>query len=472
MAKTKKFIKEHILDIMTWGLVVWFTILYVSLVFNYNVFTDEAFTIQLLKGNFKEIVEGTARDVHPPLYYFYLKIFTVIFGDSLWTMKIASIIPLTVTLALGPTLIRKRFGKVTAFLYTIFLACIPCSMEFSVQVRMYSLAVLLVTACGIFAFFAFEDGKKGDFIIFGLCGVLAAYTHYFAFVSVIVITGILLLAILFWNKRRIMPWVITAVGMIIGYLPWMPTFIKQVTNVRSGYWIPEITPESIWGYFTWTFDLTTIPGMVFVFLIILKAVSTYNTIIISRAKEKTEVFALVCMLVPTLTMVLGVIISSYKAPIYREQYVFPALGLLALFFAIAMRNAKKIFLVLVSVFLLFIGAFQYKECHFLEYESTMFPQTKEFFDSNLESSDYIVYNYEPFDFIYECHFPEEQLVYLGDFDFSKDFNTVWFLHTWWYDGNVDVQALTDMGLSVELIGRYGIEHNLFDMYMIYRNKAE
>ena len=470
MTKILKFTKEHIWDIMTWGLVVWFTILYVSLVFNYNVFTDEAFTIHLLKGNFKEIVEGTARDVHPPLYYFYLKVYTFIFGDSLWAMKIASIIPLTATLVLGPTVIRRRFGQIAAFLYTIFLACIPCSMEFSVQVRMYSLAIFLVTVCGIYAYLSFEDGKKRDYLVFGLCGVLAAYTHYFAFVSVVIIAGIFFLAIIIWNRKRMLSWIITAVGMIIGYLPWMPTFIKQVTTVRSGYWIPEITPETVWGYFTWTFDLETFAGMVFVFLIVLKVASTYNTIRIAQTKGKTEIFALVCMLVPTLTMVLGVIISSYKAPIYREQYVFPALGLLALFFAIAMRNAKKVFLVLISVFLLLIGAFQYKECHFLEYESTMFPQTKEFFDNNLESSDYIVYNYDVFDFIYECHFPEEQLVYLGDFDFSQDFNTVWFLHTWWYDGNVDVQALSEMGLSVEMIGRYGIEHNLFDMYMIYRNE--
>lgn len=469
MVKIIKFTKEHVLDIMTWGLVVGFTILYVSLVFNYNVWTDEAFTIQLLKGNFKEIVEGTARDVHPPFYYFYLKVFTFIFGNSLWAMKIASIIPLTVTLVLGATVIRKRFGQTTAFLYTIFLACIPCSMEFSVQVRMYSLAIFLVTACGIFAYLAFEDGKKRDFFIFGLCGVLAAYTHYFAFMAVIIITGVFFLAILFWNRKRILPWIITAVGMIIGYLPWMPIFVKQITRVRSGYWIPEITPETIWGYFTWTFDLTTFPGMVFIFLIVLKAASTYNTVRIAQTKEKTEIFALICMLVPTLTMLMGVIISSYKAPIYREQYVFPALGLLSLFFAIAMRKAKKVFLVLISAFLLFVGAFQYKECHYQEYDSTLFPQTKEFFDNNLAPSDYIVYNYKTFDFIYECHFPEEQLVYLEDFDFSQDFNAVWFMHTWWTDGNVDVQALAEMGLTVELMGRYGIEHNLFDLYMIYPN---
>lgn len=287
MQKMIDFIKKHGMTVMTWGLVIWFAILYVSLVFNYNVWTDEAFTIQLLKGNFVDITVGTARDVHPPFYYYYLKVFTAIFGDSLWAMKIASIPPLIATLALGPTVIKKKFGDVAGFLYTIFLACIPCTMEFSVQIRMYSIAILCVTVCGLFAYLAFDEGKKRYFVIVGIAGVIAAYTHYFAFVAVVVIVGLLFLAILIWNRKRFASWIIMAVGMIIAYLPWTPTFIRQVTTVRANYWIPEITAETIWGYSVWTFGLTISPLIVIVFLIMLKAISTYNIVkIVQGGVEK------------------------------------------------------------------------------------------------------------------------------------------------------------------------------------------
>lgn len=174
------------------------------------------------------------------------------------------------------------------------------------------------------------------------------------------------------------------------------------------------------------------------------------------------------MLVPTIVMVLGVVISSYKSPIYRAQYIMPALGVLAMFFGLALRKSKKIVLIIISLFLLFVGAMQYKECRYQEYYSTLYPQTKEYFDENLYPEDYIIYNYKMFGFIYECHFPEEQLVYLEDFDFTQYHSgNIYFLDTMW-EPEIDPVVLEQNGYVMELVGHYGIEHNEFDLYVIYR----
>lgn len=427
--------------------------------------------MQLLRENVGGIIEGTANDVHPPFYYLYAKLFAVLSHNSLLVQKIAVIIPMVATLVIGATLVRRIWGDIASILFLLFLTCIPCSMEFAVQVRMYSLALFCVTVCGIFAYLAFTDGKKRNFAIFAISGLLAAYTHYFAFVTVVVITGIFLLAILIWKRERIVPWFISAAVMIVGYLPWMPFFIRQVTSVEQGYWIPEITPETIWGYFTWTFDLELVAGMVFIFLIILKGASTYNIIKIALCKNQTEIFALLCMLVPTLVTVIGVIASFCGKPIYRDQYIFPALGLLALFFGIAMRKAKKSILVLISLFLLFVGSVQYKECFRQEYRSTYVPQTEAFFAENLEESDFVIYNWEAFGFIYECYFPQEQLEYAGSFDYSRDFRVAWFLAT---EGQPEIsqEVLSANGLVMEHMGHFGIEHNEFEIYKIYRVISE
>ena len=74
--------------------------------------------------------------------------------------KVAAILPMTATLVLGATLIRREFGDRAAVLFLFFLACIPCSMEFAVQVRMYSLALLFVTLCGVYAYRAFIYGGR------------------------------------------------------------------------------------------------------------------------------------------------------------------------------------------------------------------------------------------------------------------------------------------------------------------------
>ena len=68
---------------------VFFFLVYVSLCFNNNVWTDESFTIDLLKLDFPGILHGTASDVHPPLYYLIAKCFVLVFGDSLLSLKMA-----------------------------------------------------------------------------------------------------------------------------------------------------------------------------------------------------------------------------------------------------------------------------------------------------------------------------------------------------------------------------------------------
>lgn len=468
MVKISK-VKKHIMDILIWGLIVFFALLYVSLIFNYNIWTDEAFTLQLIQGNLKEISLGTAEDVHPPLYYYYCKLFFDITNESLWVQKFITIIPQVGTYALIATVFRKKFGDMATFLSLIFFTCIPCTMEFTVQVRMYSLALFFVTLCGVFAYEAYVDNTKRAWVWLAVGALGAAYTHYFAFVSIIVIVGFLFLAIVFTKRELLKLWFISATCMILGYLPWAKFFVYQVTRVRESYWIPEITPEVIWDYFKWTFDLTLVPGVVYGVLAVLIIAGIVLIASIVRRKEKEDIVALLAMLVPTVTAVLGIIISLSKSPIYRDQYVFPSLMLLALFFGIALRKVNWKWLVPICAFFLFVGAVQYKECFRQEYRSTYVPQTMEFFEENLDPDDYIVYNWEEFGFIYRQYFPKEQLIYLGDFDFGQDFNNVWFLNSQWFD-QVNQTELQENGLTMDIIGRYGIEHNEFDLYMIYRNE--
>ena len=164
---------------LLWGSVLIFTALYISLIFNQNVWTDEIFTMKLLKEDFAGIVEGTAKDVHPPLYYLIAKTAQLLFGESLQVQKIVTLIPMSLTLALGAGKLRKQFGFLTGLFYIWIAGCIPCTMEFAVQVRMYSMALLAVTCCGIYAWECWKEGKKSQWAGLALSALAAAYLHYF-----------------------------------------------------------------------------------------------------------------------------------------------------------------------------------------------------------------------------------------------------------------------------------------------------
>lgn len=467
MQEKAKWVRTHIMDFLIWGVIGFFTMLYISLIFNQNVWTDEVFTMDLLKGSLGDIIEGTAKDVHPPLYYFWAKIFYQLFGTSIQVQKIAAIIPMTGTLVYLAIEAKKYFGDLATFITLAFLCCIPCTMEFAVQIRMYSLAMFFVTLCGLSAYAVFTENRKKDWICLIIGAVGAAYTHYFAFVSVLFVIGFLFLTILFCKKNLLKNWLISVIVMLILYLPWLKSFITQVTLVRADYWIPPITEEVIWSYFTWAFDLTILPGTVYGFLIILVFVGTVCLIRLIKYKEKEDVYALLCMLVPTATAVFGVVVSMSKSPIYRDQYIMPSLALLALFVGIMLAKSNWKIWTIVCAFFLFVGAVQYKECYRQEYKSTYIDKTLEFFEENLGEEDYILYNLEAMDFIYKFYFPEEKLVYIQDFDLSGDFKTAWFLDTpnQWPITQLD---LINNGLTMEFMGLFGIEHNEFDLYKVYK----
>lgn len=456
----------HRMDILIWSTIALFSFLYVSLIFNQNIWTDEAFTLQLLQGNIREIIQGTAIDVHPPLYYLYCKPFFVLTGGSLQVQKILTILPQIGTLVLIATLFRKKAGDVAAFLSILFFACLPCTMEFSVQVRMYSLALFFVTLCAVFSYEAYTQNTKWSWLWVTIGALGAAYCHYFAFVSVIIIVGFLFLAIIFTKRELFLKWLIAAVCMIVGYLPWLGSFIAQVTRVRESYWIPKITREVIWSYFSWTLDLELLPGVKYVYIFLLFLATVISSVRFIKSREKEDAAAILALLIPFLTAVFGVAVSMTKSPIYRDQYVFPALMLLSLFFGLSFRKINWKCLIPVCGFLLLVGAVQYKECYRQEYKSSYIKETISFMDENLGQEDVILFNLKGMGFIYELYFPDTPIHYVEDFDFQSDFDNIWFFDTL-YEWPITQQDLDENGLAMEHKGLYGIEHNEFNLYRVY-----
>ena len=51
------------------------TLLMALLCGNLSLWRDEAFSLNLIRMSFSDLITATAQDVHPPLYYLMLKVF-------------------------------------------------------------------------------------------------------------------------------------------------------------------------------------------------------------------------------------------------------------------------------------------------------------------------------------------------------------------------------------------------------------
>lgn len=317
--------EQNIWSVLIWGSAALFTVLYITLLFNQNVWTDEIFTLKLIEKNFLGIVEGTIQDVHPPLYYFIARIARLLFGEALIVQKALALAAMSLTLVLGAVKVRRLFSDRVSFLFIVILGCIPCSMEFAVQVRMYSMALLAVTACGLYAYECYmTDGKRPWFGLV-ISAVAAAYLHYYALGSVMVICGLLFLALVVSRRKKLKTWLLSIAVMIISYLAWIRPFAYQISGVARSYWIPEITKETILEYFQWTFGISKWNWPCYLFILL--SIAAGIVVLVGGGYRRGEdIFALLCMLVPTLTAVAGVALSFLIRPIYRDQYIFRPLA--------------------------------------------------------------------------------------------------------------------------------------------------
>ena len=186
-----------------------FTILYCSLIFNQNIWTDEAFTIDLTrKNNLLDIIRQTAIDVHPPLYYVIVKCFISLFGSSFQVYKLVSILPMLLTMLLSVTHIKRWFGVTQAGLFLVFLNAIPCVMEYSVQIRMYSWCIFFITLAGLSAYGVYTQGTFRQYCALTLSALCACYTHNFAMISAVMLYFLLGTALIIHHKKFPLRWLL------------------------------------------------------------------------------------------------------------------------------------------------------------------------------------------------------------------------------------------------------------------------
>ncbi|NTV78917.1 MAG: hypothetical protein HGA25_07260, partial [Clostridiales bacterium] len=187
--------------------------LWAILSLNDHLWYDEAYTLALIRHPFSELIEITSRDVHPPLYYLCLRLFYLLCGQSILSLKFFSLIFMAGVMLLGLFQIRKLFGNRTGFFFLFFSCVMPCMTLQSYNVRMYSFAMFFVLLCAIFSYRFYQKQTILNLAVFCFAGIIASYTHTFALISIAIIYMLLLFFTCFQKKyRQLLP--ILAGGLV------------------------------------------------------------------------------------------------------------------------------------------------------------------------------------------------------------------------------------------------------------------
>ena len=442
------------------------TILYISLIFNQNIWTDEAFTIQLTRCNtLSGIISGTANDVHPPLYYLITKLLISLFGSSFQIYKLVSILPMFLTMLLSVIYVRPWFGFRTALLFLLFLNGIPCVMEYGVQIRMYSWCIFFLTLAGLSAYGSCTKGTVKHWCILSLSSLCACYTHNFAMISAVFLYLILGISLIIAEKKFPVRFLISGIFVAICFVPWLFVLFVQTKNRVGNYWIEPISPETVIGYFGDLFG-SRLPYTAVMFGVLL-----ILALVLPKRTRQIKYFSIALILIPLFTALVGILISVLITPFFIARYLIPCMGLAALFLAIGFGGLEKntVSQALLCLFLTTMIGSSYDTNYLAEYRSTHTAELLHYLEENMSPNDKILYNNQPYGFIYQCYFDSGMLCFLNDMDFTSDYDTIWY-----FDSCVDPwlpdTVLEEHGLNKEYIATLGIEQNDFILYKINKKQ--
>ena len=217
-------------------------LLYVPYMNGFNATHDEQYTLLACRFNVWDMIKLlAAEDGHPPLSYLYSKFWIWVFGSDIhriFALRVATMVVFFLTALLGVFPLRRLLGDKPALLWICAVFVLPAAFYLAMNMRMYPLAMMLISGEFIYAMLFVYRHKKSDLICFCLLTLLALYTHYYCVILSAVIWLIVFVDLLKLKEyRKIYRLFLTGAVIAVLYLPWLFAFFKQYQNMKNTWYV-------------------------------------------------------------------------------------------------------------------------------------------------------------------------------------------------------------------------------------------
>lgn len=350
-------------------------------IFNFDFWGDEAFSIKLARTSVPEMLEATASDVHPPLYYLILMAANRLLGDKGWVYNLVSVVPYVLTIILCFTCVRKRFGGSASIVLMACSTLMNSAITYNVEVRMYSWAALFSLVSYLWLLRVIERGRLSDWAVFCLASLAAGYTHYYALLLVAFLyCGLIVLSIA--RRVRWQRVFVACLLTVIGYAPWLAVLLGTLERTSESFWMTEV--PALWESVRWLLDVgngsggtTTLLLFAFVLLLVLFILEKTGFVGVSKSNQKwvvslpgkqtaiddEGVWVLTGVASVLAVIVTGLLVSKMVRPVFALRYLYPAAMLVWLLLGVLSSRfgARRLISVVLVLLVLHAGLPAYKE---------------------------------------------------------------------------------------------------------------
>ena len=287
---------------------------------NYSIWDDELFTLKAIDGTYSDLWNTVTADlVHPPLYYILLKAFADLFHaghmETVVIAKLFSVLWIVLLMVQGSRILAKRYGERTALVFVLLLSG-NMTVGYSVEIRMYSMALACTGLAYLYANETVQTQKKENWMRLTFWTVLGIYANYFAAFALIFLW--LALLVHCYKTKTVRMWFLNAGIAVILYLPWVITVLTHygtITDYETG-----ISLKRIIQFFAFPFSCHN--DAVSAVLLLFTAVLIASILKVNRKPEFFWVFILNPVWIGLLCIAGSVLFDKF----FIGRYLLPGWG--------------------------------------------------------------------------------------------------------------------------------------------------
>lgn len=314
----KEFLRKH--KRLLWILIpTFFGILYIvlcSVNLQQSVWFDESYGAYLTRFSFGDIWSLTMADVHPPMYYFALKIWSLIFGFTDFGMRFMSVFFGAIAIIFAWQWLKRSFGVKAATVATGLMSLSPMLIRYGQEMRMYTMAAAIIFAATYVLQLAIDTKQRKYWVVYGLLMALGMWTHYF---TALIFLAHLVYLIYTYRKKIFQKNIITSyVVALVAYLPWLPCFLFQSGVVQMGFWIAPTSLTTITDYFTNSFMYLNGEEVTGWLLVLAIGLITSLIFLMRKASKQIVMLGLMVLVPPVLLLLVSL---PPLAPMFVDRYV-------------------------------------------------------------------------------------------------------------------------------------------------------
>ncbi|MCR5746541.1 MAG: hypothetical protein K6G03_02430 [Lachnospiraceae bacterium] len=294
------------------------TVIYVSLIFNNNLWLDEAFSASIIRCELKEMISRTINDTLPPFYNVSAWCFTRVFGYSAFVLKLYSVLPMVLLMLVSAHYLTEIFSARTASLYIILITAMPYMLEHGIEIRMYSWALFFASATAVFAICVMREMPRTEALLI-ICTVLGAYTHQFALIAEAFVW--LMLLIFYFKNNNVFLWIKRAVICVVLYIPCAVLTVFQMKRATSYF---KATAPTV-GAFLSSLRYPFVTHITVLSAMLLFMVAGFFIGAINKRDYTAAYYMVIYVLVTIMAFILMLITGS---SFFSSRYLIPAIGIL------------------------------------------------------------------------------------------------------------------------------------------------